>query len=95
MPGDEAFDLSVHPDVARHTLEEMAPSMVNPRERCIFEARILSEPSVSEELATRFGISRERVRQIEIRAFEKVQATVCARQANKAARRHGQTEARK
>jgi hypothetical protein len=28
VPGDEAFDLSVHPDVARHTPEEMAPSMV-------------------------------------------------------------------
>jgi RNA polymerase sigma-32 factor len=73
-----------------------ALEVLNTRERGIFEARFLSEPAVRlEELATRFGISRERVRQIEIRAFEKVQATVCARQANKAARRHGQTEARK
>jgi RNA polymerase sigma-32 factor len=52
---------------------------LNTRERCIFEARFLSEPAVKlEELATRYGISRERVRQIEIRAFEKVRAAVCA-----------------
>jgi RNA polymerase sigma-32 factor len=52
---------------------------LNTRERCIFEARFLSEPAVKlEELATRYGISRERVRQVEIRAFEKVRAAVCA-----------------
>jgi RNA polymerase sigma-32 factor len=50
-----------------------ALEVLNPRERCIFEARFLSEPSVRlEELATRYGVSRERVRQIETRAFEKV-----------------------
>ncbi len=56
-----------------------ALKVLNTRERCIFEARLLSEPAVRlEELATRYGISRERVRQIEIRAFEKVRAAVCA-----------------
>ena len=56
-----------------------ALEVLNPRERCIFEARFLSEPSVRlEDLATRYGISRERVRQIEIRSFEKVRAAVCA-----------------
>jgi RNA polymerase sigma-32 factor len=56
-----------------------ALEVLNTRERCIFEARFLSEPAVRlEELATRYGISRERVRQIEIRAFEKVRAAVCA-----------------
>jgi RNA polymerase sigma-32 factor len=69
--------------------------VLNARERCIFEARFLSEPSVRlEELATRYGVSRERVRQIETRAFEKVRAAVCARLANKVAR-PGQTEATK
>ena len=54
-----------------------ALELLNTRERCIFEARFLSEPAVRlEELATRYGISRERVRQIEIRAFEKVRAAV-------------------
>ncbi len=51
-----------------------ALGVLNPRERRIFEARRLSEDSVTlEELSTEFGISRERVRQIEVRAFEKVQ----------------------
>ena len=54
-----------------------AIEVLNPRERRIFEARFLSEPSVRlEDLATRFGVSRERVRQIENRAFEKVRAAV-------------------
>ena len=54
-----------------------ALEVLNPRERCIFEARFLSEPSVRlEDLATRYGVSRERVRQIEIRAFEKVRTAV-------------------
>jgi RNA polymerase sigma-32 factor len=63
-----------------------AMEVLNPRERSIFEARFLSEPSVRlEDLATRHGISRERVRQIENRAFEKVRAAACARVRNKAA----------
>jgi RNA polymerase sigma-32 factor len=73
-----------------------ALEVLNPRERCIFEARFLSEPSVRlEKLATRYGVSRERVRQIEVRAFEKVRASACARLGNKAARRPDQTEATK
>jgi RNA polymerase sigma-32 factor len=47
------------------------------RERRIFEARRLAdEPITLHELAAEFGISRERVRQIEVRAFEKVQKAV-------------------
>ena len=53
--------------------------VLNPRERRIFEARRLAdEPITLEELSTEFGVSRERVRQIEVRAFEKVQAAVKA-----------------
>jgi RNA polymerase sigma-32 factor len=52
-------------------------SVLNERERRIFEARRLAdEPVTLEELSTEFGVSRERVRQIEVRAFEKVQAAV-------------------
>jgi RNA polymerase sigma-32 factor len=51
-----------------------ALSVLNERERRIFEARRLAEdPITLEELAEEFGVSRERVRQIEVRAFEKVQ----------------------
>jgi RNA polymerase sigma-32 factor len=56
-----------------------ALSVLNPRERRIFEARRLAdEPVTLEELSAEFGVSRERVRQIEVRAFEKVQAAVKA-----------------
>ncbi len=50
---------------------------LNPREKRIFETRGLAdEPMTLEDLASEFGVSRERVRQIEVRAFEKVQAAV-------------------
>jgi RNA polymerase sigma-32 factor len=54
-----------------------ALSVLNERERRIFEARRLADdPITLEDLATEFGVSRERVRQIEVRAFEKVQRAV-------------------
>ncbi len=54
-----------------------AMSVLNDREKRIFEARRLAdEPVTLEELAERFHVSRERIRQIEVRAFEKVQKTV-------------------
>src|SRR5579883_2020126 len=54
-----------------------AIEVLNPRERRIFEARRLAEePMTLEDLAAEFGVSRERVRQIEVRAFEKVQSAV-------------------
>ena len=54
-----------------------ALSVLNDRERRICEARRLAEDPVTlEELADEFGVSRERVRQIEVRAFEKVQKAV-------------------
>jgi RNA polymerase sigma-32 factor len=57
-----------------------ALDVLNDRERKIFEARRLTEnPVTLEELAAEFGVSRERVRQIEVRAFEKVQAAVVSR----------------
>jgi RNA polymerase sigma-32 factor len=56
-----------------------ALTVLNPRERRIFEARRLAdEPITLEELSSEFGVSRERVRQIEVRAFEKVQGAVKA-----------------
>jgi len=54
-----------------------ALKVLNDRERRIFEARRLREDPVTlEELSAEFDISRERVRQIEVRAFEKVQDAV-------------------
>ncbi|MEQ1718120.1 MAG: RNA polymerase factor sigma-32, partial [Hyphomicrobium sp.] len=54
-----------------------AMAVLNERERQIFEARRLREdPATLEDLSTEFGVSRERIRQIEVRAFEKVQKAV-------------------
>jgi RNA polymerase sigma-32 factor len=59
-----------------------AMGVLNPREKRIFEARRLAdEPMTLEDLASEFGVSRERVRQIEVRAFEKVQKAVMSRMA--------------
>ena len=61
----------------RHVALRGALAVLNPRERRIFEARRLAEePETLENLSTEFNISRERVRQIEVRAFEKVQEAV-------------------
>ena len=63
-------------DNRRKALGE-ALSVLNDRERRIFEARRLGDdPITLDDLASEFGISRERVRQIEVRAFEKVQKAV-------------------
>jgi RNA polymerase sigma-32 factor len=57
-----------------------ALDVLTDRERRIFEARRLADdPITLEELAAEFGVSRERVRQIEVRAFEKVQQAVVNR----------------
>ncbi len=62
---------------ARMTALQGALRVLNPRERRIFEARrLVDDPITLEDLSTEFGVSRERVRQIEVRAFEKVQAAV-------------------
>jgi len=61
----------------RRRLLRDAMGVLNDRERRIFEARRLAEDPVTlEDLSTEFGVSRERVRQIEVRAFEKVQKAV-------------------
>jgi RNA polymerase sigma-32 factor len=64
----------------RRAALKVALSVLNERERRIFEARRLAEePITLEELAAEFGVSRERVRQIEVRAFEKVQQAVVSK----------------
>jgi RNA polymerase sigma-32 factor len=64
----------------RHQALGKALTVLNERERRIFEARRLADdPITLEELADEFGVSRERVRQIEVRAFEKVQKAVRTR----------------
>ena len=58
----------------RHELLVGAMKDLTDRERDIIQARRLQdEPATLEELSQKYGVSRERVRQIEVRAFEKLQ----------------------
>jgi RNA polymerase sigma-32 factor len=58
----------------RHELLVNAMKDLTDRERDIIQARRLQdEPATLEELSQKYGVSRERVRQIEVRAFEKLQ----------------------
>ena len=76
MDQETALAESEERDIRRDMLNSALKGL-NPRERRVFEARRLAEePLTLEELSAEFGVSRERIRQIEVRAFEKVQAAV-------------------
>ena len=61
----------------RHELLVDAMKDLTDRERDIIQARRLQdEPATLEELSQKYGVSRERVRQIEVRAFEKLQSAM-------------------
>ena len=78
---DSAEEMLIEQDELENRREMLSGAMssLNERERRIFQARRLADDPVTlEDLSTEFGISRERVRQIEVRAFEKVQDAVKA-----------------
>lgn len=81
-PSPEAI-LVLHDEaVHQHDALASAIEVLDERERRIFEARhLVEEPKTLEDLALEFRVSRERIRQIEVRAFEKVRmaATKCFR----------------
>ncbi|MBI3444321.1 MAG: RNA polymerase sigma factor RpoH [Magnetospirillum sp.] len=61
----------------RRALLTSALASLNDRERAILiQRRLTDDPATLEDLSQRYGISRERVRQIEVRAFEKLQKSV-------------------
>ncbi|MCX7356511.1 MAG: RNA polymerase sigma factor RpoH [Alphaproteobacteria bacterium] len=61
----------------RQTMLSKAMEVLNPREKRILqERRLKDDPATLEDLSTEFNISRERVRQIEVRAFEKLQKSM-------------------
>jgi RNA polymerase sigma-32 factor len=63
----------------RMSLLEEAMTELTDRERHILtERRLRDDPTTLEELASQYGVSRERVRQIEVRAFEKLQKAMRA-----------------
>jgi RNA polymerase sigma-32 factor len=62
---------------ARRELLNRALKTLNARERRILEARRLQDqPLTLEELSKEYGVSRERIRQVEVRAFEKLQTAI-------------------
>jgi RNA polymerase sigma-32 factor len=72
-PSPEAIVVAQDEKDHQHNALIAAIDVLNGRERHIFEARHLAdEPLTLEQLAEQFNVSRERVRQIEVRAFEKV-----------------------
>ena len=74
----------------RQALLSQAMSGLNERERHILtERRLKEEPSTLEELSHQYGISRERVRQIEARAFEKLQKAMSAQVEDRRNRQKG------
>src|SRR5215475_9525074 len=65
----------------RHDALSLALDTLSERERDIIqERRLKDEPATLEELSQKYGVSRERVRQIEVRAFEKLQAAMQPKQ---------------
>jgi RNA polymerase sigma-32 factor len=65
----------------RHDLLTNALDTLNERERDIIqERRLKDDPATLEDLSQKYGVSRERVRQIEVRAFEKLQAAMQPKQ---------------
>ena len=72
-PSPEAIVVEQDEKDHQHDALVAAIEVLDDRERRIFEARHLAEePLTLEELAEKFHVSRERIRQIEVRAFEKV-----------------------
>jgi RNA polymerase sigma-32 factor len=76
-PSQESILVESEEMERRREYLEAAMEGLNDRERRIFTARRLAdEPLTLEELSAEFNVSRERIRQIEVRAFEKVQKAV-------------------
>jgi RNA polymerase sigma-32 factor len=69
---------------ARMSLLEDAMTDLSDRERHIIrERRLKDDPATLEDLSKEYGVSRERVRQIEVRAFEKLQKAMKAQAASR------------
>ena len=78
-PSQEAVVAETQEKSLRMGLLEEAMTELTERERHILtERRLKDDPTTLEQLAAQYGVSRERVRQIEVRAFEKLQKTMQA-----------------
>src|SRR3546814_16641916 len=76
-PGQDVLIAEDEESQLRHELLTEAMSDLNDREKHILtERRLRDDPLTPEELSQQYGVSRERVRQIEVRALEKLQKTM-------------------
>jgi RNA polymerase sigma-32 factor len=57
----------------KHMLAQALKQLTDRERHIIVERRLVDEPQTLEDLSAKYGISRERVRQIEVRAFDKLQ----------------------
>jgi RNA polymerase sigma-32 factor len=84
-PGHDVILADADELSARREMLEQAMAGLNPRERHILsERRLKDEPLTLEELSQQYDVSRERIRQIEARAFEKLQKAMMKTAANQA-----------
>jgi RNA polymerase sigma-32 factor len=70
---DERFADAQEADVRQTMLAEAMGSLNDREKHILVERRLIDEPKTLEELSQLYNVSRERVRQIEVRAFEKLQ----------------------
>ena len=83
-PSQETVIGDIEEGRRRRDLLGAALKKLNPREReIVVERRLKDEPATLEELSHRYAVSRERIRQIEVRAVEKLQKAVIAANASR------------
>ncbi|MCB2124662.1 MAG: RNA polymerase factor sigma-32, partial [Rhodobacteraceae bacterium] len=72
---DQATDFAEKDELGvRRELLEKAMAVLNDREKdVLMQRRLRDDPVTLEDLSEQYGVSRERIRQIEVRAFEKLQ----------------------
>lgn len=76
-PSQEALLINQQEAINKHTMLTQAMKILNPREFEILSARKLKDsPITLDELSVKYSISKERVRQIENKAFEKIQSFI-------------------
>jgi len=81
-PNPEEIELSRHDSALRREWLQAALGQLNPREKLIVSERMLNDEKVTlEELGERLGVTKERVRQIETKAFAKLQNMVLRKSA--------------
>jgi RNA polymerase sigma-32 factor len=91
-PGQDSIVADADESLRQRALLKIAMKDLNPREReIVVERRLKDKPATLDELSQRYAVSPERVRQIEVKAFEKLRATITANSQRKSQREFGLT----